>query len=141
MSADSLEKIGRDYAINFRSQSMSNEAERAAFEADAGPMGFDLTRGVMDCQEVEPWTEYLHAATGDRWAGWLARALSPTARAPQPEICEWKPDDDGLWWSACGGDPWVFEAEGAVENRVLFCMHCGKPTQVRAALSTQEPQP
>lgn len=43
---------------------------RDAFEADAGPYGFDLTR--HDCAAPEPWAEYLDDATGHRWAGWLA---------------------------------------------------------------------
>lgn len=45
---------------------------RREFETDAEPLGFDLTRDVMDCQEVDPHTEYKDAATGHRWAGWLA---------------------------------------------------------------------
>lgn len=46
------------------------EAARAAFEADAEPYGFDLTR--HQCAAPEPWSEYTDAATGHRWGGWLA---------------------------------------------------------------------
>ena len=49
---------------------MTIEEERALFEADAKPYGFELTRwaSVTD----EPWTEYVDEFTGHRWAGWLA---------------------------------------------------------------------
>jgi hypothetical protein len=43
---------------------------REAFEADAAPYGFDLTR--QECAAPEPWSEYADEATGHRWAGWLA---------------------------------------------------------------------
>lgn len=46
------------------------DAARAAFEADAGPYGFDLKRNK--CAAPEPWSEYSDADTGHRWAGWLA---------------------------------------------------------------------
>lgn len=46
------------------------EAAREAFEADAEPYGFDLTR--HQCAAPEPWAEYADAATGHRWGGWLA---------------------------------------------------------------------
>ncbi|MEW6314732.1 MAG: hypothetical protein AB1513_11965 [Pseudomonadota bacterium] len=46
------------------------EAARSAFEADAGPYGFDLTR--HQCAAPEPWSEYADPKTGHRWAGWLA---------------------------------------------------------------------
>lgn len=58
---------------------MSEDKERAAFEADAEPMGFDLTR--MKCAVPEPWSEYLDDATGHRWAGWLAGRASLAQQA------------------------------------------------------------
>ena len=51
---------------------MTQEQERVAFEADAAPMGFDLTRQSIAVSE--PWTEYADENTGHRWAGWQARA-------------------------------------------------------------------
>jgi hypothetical protein len=54
-------------------------------------------------------------------------------RQQQAETCAWHSDDDGLWQSACGGDPWLFEADGPTENSCKFCMHCGKPMTVQAA--------
>lgn len=44
--------------------------ERAQFEADAEPMGFDLTR--QNLPVPEPWSEYADENTGHRWAGWQA---------------------------------------------------------------------
>lgn len=52
------------------------EAERALFEADAEPYGFDLTR--HQCASPEPWSEYANEATGHRWGGWLAARASPS---------------------------------------------------------------
>ena len=49
---------------------MNTEAMRAAFEADAESMGFDLTR--QSIAVPEPWAEYLDGDTGHRWAGWIA---------------------------------------------------------------------
>lgn len=46
------------------------DAARAAFEADAAPYDFDLTR--HQCAAPEPWSEYADEATGHRWGGWLA---------------------------------------------------------------------
>lgn len=46
--------------------------EREAFEKDAEPMGFDLTR--FECAAPEPWSEYADSDTGHRWGGWLARS-------------------------------------------------------------------
>ncbi len=51
------------------------ESERPAFEADAEPLGFDLTR--IANPNVEPWDDYLEMETGMRWGGWLARAARP----------------------------------------------------------------
>ena len=56
------------------------EQERQAFERDAEPMGFDLTR--HECAAPEPWSEYKDADTGHRWGGWLARAASMQAESP-----------------------------------------------------------
>lgn len=56
------------------------DAQRAAFEADAEPMGFDLTR--FQCAAPEPWSEYANELTGHRWGGWLA-ALASAQPAPQ----------------------------------------------------------
>lgn len=46
------------------------EPLRAAFEADAESLGFDLTR--VDNPNVEPWDDYDDSATGHRWGGWIA---------------------------------------------------------------------
>ena len=51
------------------------EAERARFEADAEPYGFDLTR--YKSFVPEPWAEYADPATGHRWGGWLAAIGAP----------------------------------------------------------------
>jgi len=56
------------------------EDERAAFEADAAPMGFDLKR--LSCLAPEPWSEYADESTGHRWGGWHARATSTRESCP-----------------------------------------------------------
>ena len=52
--------------------------------------------------------------------------------AAKDSTCEWHEDEDGLWQMGCGGDPWLFEDGGVVENRVRYCMNCGKPVRVGA---------
>ena len=51
---------------------LSDEDERAAFEADSLRYEFDVTR--WECAAPEPWSEYQSLETGYRWSGWLARA-------------------------------------------------------------------
>lgn len=48
------------------------EAERKEFELDAAAYGFDLRRDKCSCPN--PACEYADEATGQRWAGWLARS-------------------------------------------------------------------
>ncbi len=58
---------------------------------------------------------------------WLYLAPLPQSAAV-PLTCEWSQDgnEDGSWFSACGGDPWSFEAEDPTKNGMRFCIHCGK---------------
>ena len=55
------------------------DAERAAFEADAAPYDFDLTR--VKIAAPEPWAEYADDATGHRWGGWLAASAQRDLRS------------------------------------------------------------
>lgn len=55
---------------------------REAFEADAGPYGFDLTRSAN--VTGEPWGDYDDPTTGHRWAGWLAALSAPHPCEPEP---------------------------------------------------------
>ena len=58
---------------------------------------------------------------------------APVAPPVEPtDSCQWHQDDDGLLQMSCSGDPWVFEDGGVVENKVRFCMNCGKPVSVGA---------
>lgn len=57
---------------------------REAFEAQAGPMGFDLTRQYIAVPE--PWAEYVDEQTGYFWAGWQAGAQHE--REACAKICE-----------------------------------------------------
>lgn len=61
-----------------------DKIERAAFEADAEPMGFDLTR--QSIAVPEPWAQYVDPATGHRWAGWLAATEIERERCAR--VCE-----------------------------------------------------
>jgi hypothetical protein len=56
---------------------------RLQFEADAAPMGFDLTR--QSIAVPEPWAEYADESTGHRWGGWLA-AFDRAAIADVPAV-------------------------------------------------------
>lgn len=74
---------------------MSEAEEREAFEADAGPLGFDLTREERSLSG-EPWTDYRNPETGHRWAGWLAarsQGWRPISEAPRDgtDILAFKP--------------------------------------------------
>jgi len=77
------------------------EAERKAFEADAGPYDFDLTR--VQSAAPEPWSEYDDYATGHRWGGWLAAASAKSIeidrlRAALEKIASRTQDTGLLWW-------------------------------------------
>ena len=63
---------------------MTTEAMRAAFEADAGPMGFDMRR--QEIAVPEPWAEYVDLDTGHRWAGWQAATLAERERCAK--VCD-----------------------------------------------------
>ena len=56
---------------------MTTDKMRAEFEADAGPMGFDLRRQSIAVSE--PWAEYVDLDTGHRWAGWQAAIVRAAA--------------------------------------------------------------
>ena len=60
------------------------------------------------------------------------------AKVPLTETCEWSQDgnEDGSWFSACGGDPWCFEAEDPTKNGMRFCIHCGKRMVQRGIRAT-----
>lgn len=62
---------------------MSDERERAAFEADAEPYGFDLRRTKMNLSG-EPWSDYGDKETGHRWGGWLAARAALSQPASEP---------------------------------------------------------
>ena len=73
---------------------------RAAFEADAGPYGFNLAR--QESISSEPWSEYKDPDTGHRWAGWLAafdsmarRDLPAPSDLPAPDKDGWIPWEGG----------------------------------------------
>ncbi|HEX7687317.1 MAG TPA: hypothetical protein VF453_06410 [Burkholderiaceae bacterium] len=57
-----------------------------------------------------------------------AKRDATSQAAQREETCEWWQDgnEDGTWFSACGGDPWRFEAEDPTKNGMRFCIHCGK---------------
>lgn len=59
--------------------------ERKAFEADAGPLGFDLTADPRPSLSGEPWCDYRDIMTGHRWAGWLARSNDPNPSADESD--------------------------------------------------------
>ena len=72
---------------------MTTEAQRDAFEADAAPMGFDLTR--QSIAVPEPWAEYVDSDTGHRWAGWQAATLAERERL-KPTVSDQSQDWKGM---------------------------------------------
>jgi hypothetical protein len=57
------------------------------------------------------------------------------APAPEGETCEWTDDPSG-WQTGCGRD-WQFIDDGPVENRMDYCMGCGKRVRVVASEGEQ----
>lgn len=56
------------------------------------------------------------------------------------KTCSWVyRDDDDCWEMSCGGDEWCFNDGGVVENRVKYCVNCGRPVLI--ASGEQEGKP
>jgi len=60
---------------------------------------------------------YINSETGDE-------SSSPKAELA-PAECEWKSDDEGIWWTTCD-NAFVFEVDGPKENKMKFCCYCGR---------------
>lgn len=41
------------------------------------------------------------------------------------KTCKWTQDEDGFYDTECG-NKWEFMYDGPKENKVVFCMYCGK---------------
>jgi len=54
-----------------------------------------------------------------------ADALILRALLEERGDCAWTVDDDGAWSTACGR-VWQFEVGGPAENRMTYCMGCGR---------------
>lgn len=57
--------------------------------------------------------------------------------------CEWTPDDDGIYHTACG-NMFCFTDDGPVENKMHFCCYCGagmhaEPVNLRSAMRLSLP--
>ena len=48
----------------------------------------------------------------------------------KPEPCEWAADEDGIWHSKCGST-WILTDGGPAENKMEFCLKCGKKIVVK----------
>lgn len=47
------------------------------------------------------------------------------------DTCVWTEDEDGIWMGSCGL-AWVFTCAGTPnENRVRYCMKCGKRVEAK----------
>jgi hypothetical protein len=57
------------------------------------------------------------------------------ATSPEDGTCEWTDDPSG-WQTGCGRD-WQFIDDGPVENRMDYCMGCGKRVRVVASEGDQ----
>lgn len=51
--------------------------------------------------------------------------------ASAPKTCSWVyRNDDDCWEMSCGGDEWCFNDGGVVENRIKYCVNCGRPVLI-----------
>lgn len=87
-------------------------AEMEQFEKEAAEAGYpDAIRSPFGNGDG-----YLYQRDADRFAGWsIARAKN---------ACEWKPDDDGTFWTGCD-QAFVFNEGGPKDNDMKFCPYCG----------------
>jgi hypothetical protein len=71
-----------------------------------------------------------------RCADELEALVQACAASSVETECLWSEDDDGLWQTACGRE-WQFIDDGPIENRLHFCIQCGK----HVALSSSPVRP
>lgn len=57
-----------------------------------------------------------------------ALLLGAAALRQTPKTCEWV---NGFVYTTACGHEWQFIDEGPVENKMQFCMGCGKPVSVQ----------
>lgn len=46
------------------------------------------------------------------------------------QSCKWAADEDGIWHSKCGST-WILTDGGPAENKMVFCLKCGKKIEVK----------
>jgi hypothetical protein len=110
---------------------------RAAFEADAAPLGFDLRR-VEHPLTVEPWDDYADAATGHRWAGWLAAQVEQPSQ-PEPPLdmvlhcpkCSFQHIDAPEWeQNTVAGMHQTWTNPPHRSHKCRACLHIWRPADV-----------
>lgn len=87
-------------------------------EMQCSPCGMDFRRATRE--ELERWAQRR-----------MVDAIKSAPAATPTDTCEWTSDeDDSSWQTSCGRD-WQFIDDGPVENKMQFCMGCGKPVSVQ----------
>jgi hypothetical protein len=83
--------------------------------------------------------EHCRAWLASSWPGVRNKrdklAIAHATRMTEP--CEWKEDEDGIWWTACG-NAYEYINGGPAENGQKFCGYCGKPLK---EVEYKEPKP
>jgi hypothetical protein len=113
--------------------------EQTPSEQLAAALASDEPEAVPAPPEIEMVRQVLNADLKTASERVLALELEVqrlrAAPAPEGEMCEWTDDPSG-WQTGCGRD-WQFIDDGPVENRMDYCMGCGKRVRVVASEGEQ----
>ena len=77
---------------------------------------------MSDCCAKTCATNILRALADETPA--TARKALPSEPGTGTPDCEWREDDDGVWFTGCDHAFW-FDVDGPVENLQKFCGYCG----------------
>ena len=123
--------------MNNRTQQKYDASVRAAVKATQGVRGDDRCKscGVLFSRHDGISATCATAREACKEIAELRAALSasPAAQPVEMPECVWHEDDDGLWQSSCGGDPWCFNDDGPERNGMKHCHKCGARLTVAAS--------
>lgn len=80
-----------------------------------------MERRMHEAQRDLAEAKRMHAEAIAEWAKWEGEAKRLSAT--EPKVCEWEPDDDGVYWTTCGNG-FTFIDAGPKENSMNFCCYC-----------------
>ena len=78
-------------------------------------------------EAIKALSEKMPSTCYDRFGNLCAdhmEAIIAALRAEGVAQCEWKPDDDGVYWTTCG-NAFTFIDAGPKENKMAHCCYCG----------------